>query len=71
MKIVVIVAHPDDEVLGCGGAIASYADQGHEVTSVIFTYGENANLYESPKKLAKIRYAEIPTSERNCFFTTK
>ncbi len=58
MKILVIVAHPDDEVLGCGGAIASYADQGHTVASVIFTYGENANLNESPKKLAKTRSRE-------------
>lgn len=52
------MAHPDDEVLGCGGAIASYADQGHEVTSIIFTYGENSNLNESPKKLAKTRSKE-------------
>ena len=58
MKILVIVAHPDDEVLGCGGAIASYTDQGHEVTSIIFTYGENSNLNESPKKLAKTRSKE-------------
>ncbi len=58
MKILVIVAHPDDEVLGCGGAIASYSDQGHEVTSIIFTYGENANLNESPKSLAKTRSSE-------------
>ena len=58
MKILVIVAHPDDEVLGCGGAIASYSNQGHDVTSVIFTYGENANLNESPKKLAKTRSEE-------------
>ena len=58
MKILVIVAHPDDEVLGCGGAIASYTNQGHEVTSVIFTFGENANLNESPKTLAKTRSKE-------------
>jgi LmbE family N-acetylglucosaminyl deacetylase len=58
MKILIIVAHPDDEVLGCGGAIASYTDQGHEVTSIIFTYGENSNLNESPRKLAKTRSSE-------------
>ena len=58
MKILVIVAHPDDEVLGCGGSIASYADQGHSVASIIFTYGENSNLNESPKKLAKKRSKE-------------
>ena len=58
MKVLVIAPHMDDEVLGCGGAIASYTDQGHEVTSIIFTYGENSNLNESPKKLAKTRSKE-------------
>jgi len=30
-KILVIASHPDDEVLGCGGTIARYADQGTRV----------------------------------------
>lgn len=31
MTILVIAAHPDDEVLGCGGTIARYAAEGHAV----------------------------------------
>lgn len=31
MTVLVIAAHPDDEVLGCGGTIARLAAQGHEV----------------------------------------
>ena len=34
-SILIVAAHPDDEVLGCGGAIASYAAQGVQV-QVIF-----------------------------------
>lgn len=30
-KILVVVAHPDDEVLGCGGYIAKKIREGHEV----------------------------------------
>ena len=49
-KILVISAHPDDEVLGMGGTIAKYASQGAEIALLIVTDGSscqyvgNANL---------------------------
>ena len=39
MKIVIIAAHPDDEVIGCGGSIAKWAKAGHEVHVVIMAEG--------------------------------
>ena len=39
MKILVLAAHPDDEVLGCGGTIARRARQGHDVRLVILGEG--------------------------------
>lgn len=39
MKILVIAAHPDDEVLGCGGTIAKHADNGDEVSVLIIAEG--------------------------------
>lgn len=39
--VLVIAAHPDDEVLGCGGTIALHASQGHRVEAVIAAEGES------------------------------
>ena len=38
-KVLVIAAHPDDEVLGCGGTVALHAQNGDEVWSVIVCEG--------------------------------
>lgn len=38
-KVLVIAPHPDDEVLGCGGVMARYADQGAEVSVLAVTRG--------------------------------
>jgi N-acetylglucosamine malate deacetylase 1 len=37
--VLVIAAHPDDEVLGCGGAIAKHVQQGHMVHILILAEG--------------------------------
>src|SRR6266581_1806575 len=39
MKILVVAAHPDDEVLGCGGAIARLAQEGHDIHFAIVGEG--------------------------------
>ena len=39
MNVLVIAAHPDDEVLGCGGTIARLADEGHDVSIAILGEG--------------------------------
>lgn len=46
-RVLVIAAHPDDEVLGCGGAIALHRDQGHDVTVLIATRGRSAEDSQS------------------------
>ncbi len=38
-RILIIATHPDDEVLGCGGTIARYADHGDDVFVVVVTRG--------------------------------
>lgn len=36
-RVLVIAAHPDDELLGVGGTIALHVDRGESVTSVVFS----------------------------------
>ena len=39
MRILVVAAHPDDEILGCGGTMARLAREGHEVRAAILAEG--------------------------------
>lgn len=45
-RILVVAAHPDDEVLGCGGAIAKHADYGDEVYILIVAEGATSRQAE-------------------------
>ena len=40
-NILVIAAHPDDELLGCGGTVALHTKGGDRVTSIIVCEGES------------------------------
>lgn len=52
--IVVFAPHPDDDILGCGGAIAHHIKQGDKVCVVFVTSGEKG----SNKKLDKEQLAQ-------------
>lgn len=38
-KILIIAAHPDDEILGCGGTVARLVKEGHEAYTLILGEG--------------------------------
>ncbi|TYQ25769.1 PIG-L deacetylase family protein [Pseudanabaena sp. UWO310] len=46
MNILVVAAHPDDEVLGCGGAIAKHIQQGDKVHILILAEGVTSRKSE-------------------------
>ncbi|MGW8284035.1 MAG: PIG-L deacetylase family protein, partial [Gemmatimonadota bacterium] len=46
MNVLVVVAHPDDEVLGPGGSIARHASEGDEVTILILAAGSSVRYAE-------------------------
>jgi LmbE family N-acetylglucosaminyl deacetylase len=44
VKVLVVAAHPDDEVLGCGGTAARLVREGHEVHFAILGEGSTSRL---------------------------
>lgn len=58
-KILVIAPHPDDEVLGCGGTILKYGQQGNEVFLCIVTKAYTPDWSE---EFIKNRSKEIKTA---------
>ena len=44
-----VAAHPDDEVLGCGGTLSRLSDEGHEVFAVILGEGVTSRYPERQK----------------------
>lgn len=55
-KILIIVAHPDDEVLGCGGTIARLAEEGSLVYTLILGEGVTSrdNVRNTNKRMNEI-----------------
>lgn len=47
MKVLVIAPHPDDEILGVGGTMAKYIDEGHDVYVCIVTKGHSSMYSEN------------------------
>tara|TARA_B100001059_G_scaffold236772_2_gene290153 strand:- start:17324 stop:18013 length:690 start_codon:yes stop_codon:yes gene_type:complete len=49
-RVLVSIAHPDDEVLGCGGTIAKHISQGDEVFCICMTDGVGARILKKKSK---------------------
>lgn len=55
-RVLVVAAHPDDEVLGCGGTIARHADLGHRVDIILA--GEGITSRDRTRRRA-VRRSEL------------
>ena len=54
-KILVVVAHPDDEVLGCGGTILKYINEGYKIDLITLTDGVSSRNLEKQKNTIEKR----------------
>ncbi|MBT5399210.1 PIG-L family deacetylase [bacterium] len=72
-KVLVVAAHPDDEVLGCGGAILRHTDNGDEVSVIFLADGVtsrigNNNLKVGARMQAAINACDILGTRHPQFF---
>ena len=52
-NVLVIAAHPDDEVLGCGGSMAKWSKLGYEVNVIILSEGSTSRDKKRNRKKHK------------------
>ncbi len=52
-RVLVVVAHPDDEVLGCGGTIAQHCKKGDQVKVLIVADGVTSRRYDPDHKVSR------------------
>ena len=62
MRILIVAAHPDDEVLGCGASIAKWVNTGDEVNVLVLAEGitsrdKTRNLDSRSKELSDLKIA--------------
>jgi N-acetylglucosamine malate deacetylase 1 len=62
MIILAIGCHPDDLEIGCGGTIALYAKNGHDVFMCHVANGDMGHTIIMPDDLSKLRTAEAEAS---------
>ena len=63
-RILVVAAHPDDEVLGCGGTIARHSDAGDCVHVLIVAEGVTSRQLCRDRALAAKDLSDLSRSAR-------
>lgn len=62
--ILVFCAHNDDQILGVGGTLAKYAQEGKHIIAVIFSFGESSHIWLQRKEIVETRVKESHRADK-------
>jgi len=62
--ILCFCAHNDDQVIGAGGTLMKYANEGKEIYTYIFSYGESSHPHLPSKLIIKTRVKESQAADK-------
>ena len=66
MRVLAVGAHPDDLELLCGGTLARFASEGHEVVMCHATTGNKGSYVHTSEEISRIRTAEAEQAAAIC-----
>ena len=58
MRVLAVGAHPDDLEILCGGTLARFVQEGHEVVMCNATLGNRGSFEHTSEEIAEIRLRE-------------
>ena len=69
-NLLLVAAHPDDELLGCGGTLLYYQKLGYRIKNVFLSDGESSRFLKKNqnKKLIKNRENQAKMVSKICKF---
>ncbi|MAV65266.1 MAG: GlcNAc-PI de-N-acetylase [Candidatus Marinimicrobia bacterium] len=64
MKYLIIAAHPDDEILGCGGSIAKWTHEGNDVHILIMAEGATSRDFQRDRNVKQTEISDLKSSAK-------
>ena len=66
MRVLAVGAHPDDLEILCGGTLARFVQEGHEVVMCNVAKGDRGSFVHSSEEIARIRGEEASRAAGLC-----
>ena len=66
MRVLAVGAHPDDLEILCGGTLARFVQEGHDVVMCHATRGDRGSFVHSSEEIARIRGGEARRAAEIC-----